>query len=115
MVANFALNEHDRIGLMVPMFHVNGWGKPYAAFMCGADLLLPERFLQPEPLLSFVAAEQPTVVVGVPTIFQGLLEAAQAAATELDFIRLGSVAAPPCRPPLMAGLPTVVPLIQAWG
>jgi fatty-acyl-CoA synthase len=67
MVANFALNEHDRIGLMVPMFHVNGWGKPYAAFMCGADLLLPERFLQPEPLLSFVAAEQPTVVVGVPT------------------------------------------------
>src|ERR1019366_3145585 len=77
-VANFALNENDRIGLMVPMFHVNGWGKPYAAFMCGADLLLPERFLQPQPLLSFVVAERPNVVVGVPTIFQGLLMAGHA-------------------------------------
>ena len=43
----FGLNEDDGIGLMVPMFHVNGWGQPYAALMCGADLLLPERFLQP--------------------------------------------------------------------
>jgi fatty-acyl-CoA synthase len=115
MVANFALNEHDRIGLMVPMFHVNGWGKPYAAFMCGADLLLPERFLQPQPLLSFVVAEQPTVAVGVPTIFQGLLTAAQAAGTELDFIRLGICGGAAVPTTLMQAYQRWFPLIQAWG
>ena len=86
----FGLNEDDGIGLMVPMFHVNGWGQPYAALMCGADLLLPERFLQPQPLLSFVLQERPTIVVGVPTIFQGLLVAAEAEGADLGFIRLGS-------------------------
>jgi len=115
MIANFAFNEHDRIGLMVPMFHVNGWGKPYAAFMCGADLLLPERFLQPQPLLAFVAAERPTIVVGVPTIFQGLLTAAQAAGTELDFIRLGICGGAAVPTTLMQAYQPWFPLIQAWG
>jgi fatty-acyl-CoA synthase len=114
-VANFAFNEHDRIGLMVPMFHVNGWGKPYAAFMCGADLLLPGRFLQPQPLLSFVVAEQPTVIVGVPTIFQGLLMAAQAAGAELDFIRLGICGGAAVPTTLMQAYQPWFPLIQAWG
>ena len=67
--------------------------------MRGADLLLPERFLQPQPLLSFVLQERPTIVVGVPTIFQGLLMAAEGEGADLGFIRLGSLpAARRCRP-----------------
>ena len=31
------------------MFHVNAWGLPYGAALAGADLILPDRFLQPEP------------------------------------------------------------------
>jgi fatty-acyl-CoA synthase len=114
-VANFALNENDRIGLMVPMFHVNGWGKPYAAFMCGADLLLPERFLQPQPLLSFVVGERPNVLVGVPTIFQGLLVAARAAEAELGFVRLGVCGGAAVPTTLMQAYQPWFPLIQAWG
>ena len=44
------LSERDRILTIVPMFHANAWGIPYAAFMCGASLVMPGRFLQAEPL-----------------------------------------------------------------
>ena len=45
-----ASSERDRILTIVPMFHANAWGIPYAAFMCGASLVMPGRFLQAEPL-----------------------------------------------------------------
>ena len=41
---------NDRVLPIVPMFHANAWGMPYAAWMAGADLLMPGRFLQAEPL-----------------------------------------------------------------
>src|SRR2546430_7640517 len=46
----FALSDHDRILLIVPMFHANAWGLPYAGWLVGADFLMPGRFLQAEPL-----------------------------------------------------------------
>ena len=45
-----ALNERDRVLPIVPMFHANAWGLPYAGWMVGADLVMPGRFLQAEPL-----------------------------------------------------------------
>ncbi len=42
--------------LIVPMFHANAWGLPYAGWMVGADLVMPERFLQAEPLCRMIAA-----------------------------------------------------------
>src|SRR5215472_7859546 len=47
----FALSEQDRVLPVVPMFHANAWGLPYAAVLAGADLIMPDRFLQPEPLV----------------------------------------------------------------
>ena len=67
------LSRADRILAVVPMFHVNAWGLPYGAALAGADLLLPDRHLQPEPLAGLIAAERPTLMGCVPTIFQGLL------------------------------------------
>ena len=46
---NIGLVDGDRVLPVVPMFHANAWGQPYAAVMAGADLLLPDRFLQAEP------------------------------------------------------------------
>ena len=40
----------DRLLPIVPMFHANAWGLPYAAIMVGAAMVMPDRFLQPEPL-----------------------------------------------------------------
>ena len=42
-------SQGDRLLAVVPMFHANAWGLPYAALMMGASLIMPDRFLQAEP------------------------------------------------------------------
>ncbi len=68
------LSRADRILAVVPMFHVNAWGLPYGAALAGSDLILPDRFLQPEPLAALIMSERPTLMGCVPTIFSGLLQ-----------------------------------------
>jgi fatty-acyl-CoA synthase len=63
------LSERDRILTIVPMFHANAWGIPYAAFMCGASLVMPGKFLQAEPLTRMVKEERVTFSGAVPTIW----------------------------------------------
>ena len=67
------LSRADRVLAVVPMFHVNAWGLPYGAALAGADLILPDRHLQPQPLANLIASERPTLMGCVPTIFAGLL------------------------------------------
>jgi fatty-acyl-CoA synthase len=67
------LSQRDRALLVVPMFHVNAWGIPHAAALAGADLIMPDRFLQAEPLAKLIEAERPTIMGCVPTIFADLL------------------------------------------
>src|SRR6195256_1960757 len=67
-----ALSRADRVLAVVPMFHVNAWGLPYGAALAGADLILPDRFLAPEPLAQLIVSERPTLMGCVPTIYQGL-------------------------------------------
>ncbi len=83
---NLALSRRDRALVIVPMFHVNAWGIPYAAALAGADLLLPDRFLQAEPLARAIQSERPTVAGCVPTIFADLLRYADA--NDVDFSSL---------------------------
>ena len=63
----------DRVLAVVPMFHANAWGLPHGAALAGADLILPNRFLAAEPLAQLIAAERPTLMGCVPTIFADLL------------------------------------------
>lgn len=58
---------------VVPMFHVNAWGIPYAAAMVGAKLVLPGPGLDGDSLARLIDDEGVTVALGVPTIWQGLL------------------------------------------
>jgi len=67
------MGREDRVLVVVPMFHANAWGMPHAAALCGADLILPDRFLQAEPLAALIESERPTIMGCVPTIFQDLL------------------------------------------
>ncbi|HVT64035.1 MAG TPA: long-chain fatty acid--CoA ligase [Mycobacteriales bacterium] len=69
-----AISSDDRILPVVPMFHANAWGLPYAAFMSGADLVMPDRFLQAEPVVGLIDAEQVTVSAAVPTIWNDVLQ-----------------------------------------
>ncbi|HET9691933.1 MAG TPA: long-chain fatty acid--CoA ligase [Acidimicrobiales bacterium] len=67
------LSERDRILLIVPQFHVNAWGYPYAAWMHGTDMIMPSRFLQGPPVAAMIEQAGVTLAAGVPTIWQGLL------------------------------------------
>jgi fatty-acyl-CoA synthase len=67
------LSRSDRVLAVVPMFHANAWGLPHGATLAGADLILPDRFLAAEPLAQLIAAERPTLMGCVPTIFSDLL------------------------------------------
>ncbi|ANS31875.1 medium chain fatty-acid-CoA ligase FadD14 (plasmid) [Rhodococcus opacus] len=63
----------DTVMPLVPMFHVNAWGLPYAALMAGADLVLPHRFVRPATIAALVEGWKPTVAGAVPTVFNDLL------------------------------------------
>jgi len=67
------LDFNDTALVIVPQFHANAWGMPYAAFMAGADLVMPDRFLQAEPLVRAIEAERPTLSAAVPTIWNDIL------------------------------------------
>jgi fatty-acyl-CoA synthase len=84
----FALSEQDKVLPVVPMFHANAWGLPYAAVMAGADLIMPDRFLQPEPLVRLIEAERPTIAGAVPTIWNMLLAHVRAHGGDLSSLRL---------------------------
>ncbi|WP_297595179.1 fatty acid--CoA ligase [Mycobacterium sp.] len=62
----------DSVLPIVPMFHANAWGLPYAALMAGADLVLPDRHLDPRSLVGMIEDLRPTVTGAVPTIWNAV-------------------------------------------
>ncbi|MCW2726579.1 MAG: fadD9 [Frankiales bacterium] len=84
----FALSEADSVLPVVPMFHANAWGLPYAGWMAGCDFVMPGRFLQAEPLARMISELRPTFAGGVPTIFNDLLAYVDAHETDLSSLRL---------------------------
>lgn len=113
----FGLNEDDRVLPIVPMFHANAWGLPYASWMAGADFLMPNRFLQAEPLCKFIAAERPTFSGAVPTIWNDILRYAETNPVDFSSLRMivcGGSAVPKI---LMERFQERhgVKIIQAWG
>jgi fatty-acyl-CoA synthase len=91
-----ALSQYDRVLPVVPMFHANAWGIPYAAWLVGADLLLPNRFAQAEPLARFIAAEHATLAAAVPTVWYDILglDPASVDLSSLRLIMAGGAAVP---------------------
>ncbi|MCL4743932.1 MAG: long-chain fatty acid--CoA ligase [Burkholderiaceae bacterium] len=69
-----ALSGRDVVLPVTPMFHANSWGIPYAAVMVGARIVFPGPHLQPQDLLDLMQIEPPTLALGVPTIWLGLIQ-----------------------------------------
>ena len=86
--SSLGINELDRVLSIVPMFHANAWGTPYGAFMTGADLVMPQMFLQAEPLSAMIAQHRPTLSAGVPTIWSDLLRYTQTHTVDLSSLRM---------------------------
>ncbi|MBY0335886.1 MAG: long-chain-fatty-acid--CoA ligase [Acetobacteraceae bacterium] len=69
----FGLRASDVVMPVVPMFHVNAWGLPYAAPMAGSALVLPGPKLDPASVFSLFEEEGVTFSAGVPTVWTMLL------------------------------------------
>jgi fatty-acyl-CoA synthase len=112
------LRESDRVLPIVPMFHANSWGIPYAAGLTGCDLVMPAKFLQAEPLAKLIKDERITVSAAVPTIWMDLLRYAD----DHDDVDLSSLRTVICGG---AAVPLAlmqqfqerhgVHIVQAWG
>jgi fatty-acyl-CoA synthase len=70
----WGLKATDAVLPVTPMFHANSWGIPYAAVMLGVKMVFPGPHLHPEDLLDLIKAEPPTLALGVPTIWMGLIQ-----------------------------------------
>jgi acyl-CoA synthetase (AMP-forming)/AMP-acid ligase II len=66
---SFAFSARDSILTVVPLFHANAWGIPFAAAMCGAKLVLPGPRLDPESIFLLLQQEGCTTAGGVPTVW----------------------------------------------
>ncbi|PEM39118.1 long-chain fatty acid--CoA ligase [Bacillus pseudomycoides] len=69
-----ALSESDAAMAIVPMFHVNAWGLPFAATWFGSKQVLPGPMFTPKILLEMIQDEKVTLAAGVPTIWLGVLQ-----------------------------------------
>ena len=91
--------ERDVVMPVVPMFHANAWGVPYAAALAGANQVHPGPHLDPRSLLELMASERVTSSMGVPTIWLGILQeldrnAAAYDLTALEHVMIGGAAVP---------------------
>ncbi|WP_323770481.1 long-chain fatty acid--CoA ligase [Antarctobacter sp.] len=111
-----SLHEGSHILPVVPMFHVNSWGLPYAAPLAGASLIMPGGKLDGASVFDLMENEGVTAAWGVPTVWLGLraeIEARNAMPSALDQLVIGGSAAP--RPMIEFFEKRGVDVCHAWG
>ncbi len=114
---SMGLSANDRMLPIVPMFHANAWGIPYAAGLVGCDLVMPNKFMQAEPIAKAIESEKVTISAAVPTIWSDLLRYTDEKSPDLSSIQrviCGGAAVPKT---LMQQWQERhgITIIQAWG
>ncbi|HWK52205.1 MAG TPA: AMP-binding protein, partial [Steroidobacter sp.] len=97
----FGITGADSVLTVVPMFHANAWGLPFAVPGAGAKLVLPGRHADGASLARLIAAEGVTIAVGVPTVWLGLVEHLEATGGEVPTLKRILVGGAPLPPALM--------------
>ncbi|MEJ5989898.1 3-(methylthio)propionyl-CoA ligase [Ramlibacter sp. PS3R-8] len=111
------ISAKETILPVVPMFHVNAWGLPYAACMTGAKLVFPGPFLDGKSLHELFESEGVTVSAGVPTVWQGLLAHVEASNASFSTMRRTIIGGSACPPAMMRAFQERydVQVLHAWG
>ena len=122
---SFAIAMSDSLGVcaqdvtlpVVPMFHVNAWGIPYAAAMTGSKLILPGSCLDPVNLLELIENERVTSLLGVPTVWLALLAHVRAQGKRLSWVKKVTIGGSACPPPMIEAWEREhgARVIHAWG
>ncbi len=108
-------SQYDRLLTIVPMFHANAWGMPYAGWAVGADMVMPQQFLQAGPLAEIIESTKPTYSGAVPTVLNDIMSnRPDADLSSLRQVVCGGSAVPRS---LIEGFEETfgVPIVQAWG
>jgi len=102
---------------VVPMFHVNAWGLPYAACMMGSKLVFPGAGLDGKSLYELFESERVTLSAGVPTVWQGLLSYVESNDLKFSTMRRTVIGGSACPPAMMTTFQERydVQVIHAWG
>jgi len=113
-----SIASSDSILAIVPLFHANAWGVPYAACITGAKLVLPGVALDGKSVYDLIRSEQVTFSFGVPTVFLGLFQYLDAqkitSVAPLERVVIGG-AAPPRAMISRLMFDLGVRVIQGWG
>ena len=112
-----SVSAADTILPVVPMFHVNAWGLPYAACMNGAKLVFPGPGLDGKSLYELFETEKVTVSAGVPTVWQALLGYVEANGLKFSTMRRTVIGGSACPPAMLRKFGDVydVRVLHAWG
>ncbi len=111
------LRSVDRFLPVVPMFHVNAWGTPYAAPMAGASLVMPGRHLDGASVAGLMNEERVTMAAGVPTVWLGLLQHLRASGQRLVTVQRVMIGGSACPRMLCEAFDAEygVRVSQGWG
>ncbi len=110
-------SEADRQLTIVPMFHVNAWGIPFASFMSGTTMHMPGKYMTPAALVDFIEAEHSTLASAVPTIWAGILQVGAEREINLLSLRMGTSGGAAIPRSLVEAFQKQygVTIIQGWG
>jgi fatty-acyl-CoA synthase len=114
---SLGISEGDVLLPVVPMFHANSWGIPYAAGLAGTKLLFPDRFMSDgQVLLDLAEQEGATMLAGVPTIWISLLGVLDKTGRRLPRVHTVICGGSAIPRGLMEGMDRVgLRMLHAWG
>ncbi|MGI9154869.1 MAG: AMP-binding protein, partial [Rubrivivax sp.] len=111
------LSARDCILPVVPMFHVNAWGLPYAAAMTGAKLVFPGAALDGKSVYDLIEDERVTMAAGVPTVWLGLLNHMAQGGLRFSTLSRTVIGGSACPPAMIRAFKDQygVTVLHAWG
>jgi acyl-CoA synthetase (AMP-forming)/AMP-acid ligase II len=114
---SLGLSARDAILPVVPMFHVNAWGLPYAAAMTGAKLVFPGAALDGKSVYELIESERVTMAAGVPTVWLGLLNHTTQHGLKFSTMRRTVIGGSACPPAMIRSFKVDydVTVLHAWG
>jgi 3-(methylthio)propionyl---CoA ligase len=111
------LSARDCVLPVVPMFHVNAWGLPYACAMTGAKMVFPGPAMDGKSIFELIEAEKVTFAAGVPTVWQMMLGHMQAGKLRFSTLKRTVIGGSACPPAMITAFNDDygVEVLHAWG
>jgi fatty-acyl-CoA synthase len=115
--SSLGIIESDRLVVIVPMFHANAWGTPYTGWLQGADLIMPQQYLQGAHLIRMIDEQKATMACGVPTVWNDVLHTSTQIPADLSTLRMVTVGGSAVPQALIEAFDERfgVALVQGWG